>query len=252
MPSVPFSEVSRRLAALQVEASREFAARTARPPAVPAIKRSSARRRTWSSYAWRAVTVAALLVAPFVLLVRGSVVLYARFAWPSWLALLLAGTATLLVITAYGAWLAHRLTGRMRLALVAKWVAAPLVLGFCGHALLFLSRTNVKAGPLQTEYRTTHPLLRIALSTLILANDDLVVTDLSRLPADYARMGLPLFDATLHVPQRDGWVHAVDLRTTGRSEITNRLVELYFRVMGFRTLRHVGTADHLHVELPVR
>lgn len=251
MPSVPSTDVSQRLAALQAEAAREFAARTARPPVAPSLQRTSAPRRPWSTHAWRAVTVAALLVLPFALLVRGSVVLYARFGWPSWLALLLAGTATLLVITAYGAWLAHRLTGRMRLVLIVEWVAAPLVLGFCGHALLFLSRTNVKAGPLQTEYRTTHPLLRIALSTLILANDDLVVTDLSRLPSDYPRMGLPVFDATLHYPQRDGWVHAVDLRTIGRNEITNRLVELYFRVMGFRTLRHVGTADHLHVELPV-
>jgi hypothetical protein len=209
-------------------------------------------RRRWSRLAWRVLTVAALAALPFTVLVRGSVILYERYGWPSWLALLLAGGAMLLVIAAYGAWLAHRLTGRMRVALMTKWVAAPLVLGFCGHALLFLSRANVQAGPLQSEYHATHPLLRIALSTVILANGDLVVTDLSRVHADYARMGLPAFDATLHYPQRDGWVHAVDLRTSGRNEIANRLVELYFRLMGFRTLRHVGTADHLHVELPVR
>jgi hypothetical protein len=29
-------------------------------------------------------------------------------------------------------------------------------------------------------------------------------------------------------------------------------VQLYFWSMGFSTLRHVGTADHLHVELPLR
>jgi len=28
-------------------------------------------------------------------------------------------------------------------------------------------------------------------------------------------------------------------------------MQLYFHLMGFRTLRHVGTADHLHVELPL-
>jgi len=55
----------------------------------------------------------------------------------------------------------------------------------------------------------------------------------------------------LHARQRDGWAHAVDLRTIGRSAIVNLLVEWYFRAMGFRTLRHVGTADHLHVELPI-
>jgi len=34
--------------------------------------------------------------------------------------------------------------------------------------------------------------------------------------------------------------------------VKNRLVQLYFVAMGFDTLRHVGTADHLHVELAVR
>jgi hypothetical protein len=29
-------------------------------------------------------------------------------------------------------------------------------------------------------------------------------------------------------------------------------VQAYFWVMGFDTVRHVGTADHLHVELPLR
>jgi hypothetical protein len=47
-------------------------------------------------------------------------------------------------------------------------------------------------------------------------------------------------------------VHAVDLRTIGRAEWKNVLLNWYFRSMGFRTLRHVGTADHLHVSLPTR
>ena len=85
----------------------------------------------------------------------------------------------------------------------------------------------------------------------MLANRDLVITDASRTAVDYLRMGLPVFDGTLHYPQRDGWVHAVDLRTNGRNPVVNWLVEGYFRAMGFRTLRHVGTADHLHVELPL-
>jgi len=55
----------------------------------------------------------------------------------------------------------------------------------------------------------------------------------------------------LHYPQPDGYVHAIDLRTAGRGFVRNRLVQAYFWSMGFVTLRHVGTADHLHVELPV-
>jgi hypothetical protein len=65
-------------------------------------------------------------------------------------------------------------------------------------------------------------------------------------------MGLPVHDSSLHYAQPDGYVHAVDLRTIGRREVKNRLVQLYFALMGFATLRHVGTADHLHVELPLR
>ena len=51
---------------------------------------------------------------------------------------------------------------------------------------------------------------------------------------------------------RESWVHAVDLRTRGRGVIRNRVVQLYFWSMGFSTLRHVGTADHLHVQLDTR
>jgi hypothetical protein len=43
----------------------------------------------------------------------------------------------------------------------------------------------------------------------------------------------------------------MDLRTKGRSQARNALTVAYFRIMGFRSLRHVGTADHLHVSLPV-
>ena len=60
---------------------------------------------------------------------------------------------------------------------------------------------------------------------------------------------LAVNETSLHYPQADGFVYAVDVRTLGRPEWRNQVVSLYFQVMGFRTLRHVGTADHLHVEL---
>src|SRR2546425_12972534 len=65
-------------------------------------------------------------------------------------------------------------------------------------------------------------------------------------------MGLAPNDGSLHYVQRDGYAHAADLRTAGRGELKNRLVQAYFWSMGFATLRDVGTGDHLHVELPVR
>jgi hypothetical protein len=64
-------------------------------------------------------------------------------------------------------------------------------------------------------------------------------------------MGLPEPEWSLHYRQEDGWVHAFDLRTNGRSGIRNWFTGTYFRALGFRVLRHVGTADHLHVSLPL-
>src|SRR2546428_6354386 len=65
-------------------------------------------------------------------------------------------------------------------------------------------------------------------------------------------MGLATNHASPHYRQRDGYGHAADLRTAGRGEARNRLVQLYFWIMGFGTLRHVGTADQPHVQLPGR
>jgi hypothetical protein len=155
------------------------------------------------------------------------------------------------VVAVYGAVASHKLTGRVRFVWIARWVALPLVVGFLIRGLIYLDRSHAQTDAIRAEYRDTHPLLRVALATLDLADDRLVVTDMSRTAADYTRMGLPVLTNTMHGVQRDGWVHAVDIHTAGRGLLVNLLVEGYFRIMGFRTLRHVGTADHLHVELPL-
>ena len=118
--------------------------------------------------------------------------------------------------------------------------------------MIYFSSANAKSERVRAYYASLHPLLRVALSTLILADRDLVVTDLARGPESYAAMGLTPNDGSLHYLQRDGYTHAADLRTAGRGVLKNRLVQLYFWSMGFTTLRHVVTGDHLHVELPVR
>ena len=191
-----------------------------------------------------------IVTLPFVVLVRGAVWLYERQGFPTWLALAGAAVATLALLTLYGVWVSRRLTGRARLGLVAKWVAAPLVAGYCGYSLLYLSGVNVKDDEVRSVYTATHPLLRVAVSTLILADRNAVITDLTRTPDDYHRMGLTVNQRSLHYPQADGWVHAVDIRVRG--PLSALFVELYFRGMGFETLRHVGTADHLHVALTPR
>ena len=195
--------------------------------------------------------VAAIVALPFVVLVRASVYSYVHLL-PTWPALAAGALLTLLVVAAYAAWLSRRLTGRARFTAMTKWVAVPLVAGWCAYTLLFLASVNAKTDEVRGYYGALHPILRVALSTVILVDGRLVVTDVGRGPGDYARMGLRPNDGTLHYRQRDGWVHAVDLRTRRRSELENRAVQAYFWVMGFDTVRHVGTADHLHVELRLR
>lgn len=184
-------------------------------------------------------------------LVRGSVLFY-DYGAPTWLALAVAAAITLGILVLYGAWVSRKLSGQPRFGFVVKWVALPVVILYCAYAMIFLARANAKTDSVRSAYLATHPLLRVALTTIILVDGDLVITDLARTAEDYRRMGLSAREASLHYPQRDGWVHAVDLRTAGRGFVANTLIWIYFRAMGFDTLRHTGTADHLHVSLPLR
>jgi hypothetical protein len=197
----------------------------------------------------RAALLLALLVLPFVALLEGSTLLYASGRASTWVALLGGALLALLAVTALGAWASRALTGRARVRFVASWVALPLIAVYLGHSLLFLSAVNAKSEDVRAYYTALHPLLRVAVSTLVLLDDGVVVTDMARTPADYGRMGLPTADWSMHYRQADGWVHALDLRTIGRGPVRNWLTGAYFRLLGFRVLRHVGTADHLHVSL---
>jgi hypothetical protein len=199
-------------------------------------------------FAVATLKVLVVVAVPFVLFVRSGVEMYSRGA-PSWAAVLVSSLVTIGVVAAYAIWLSRRMTGNTRVRAVARWIAVPLVASWAAYSLLYLASANAKSEEVRAHYTSLHPVLRAALSTVILVNTDLVVTDMARVAADYGRMGLPVNERTRHFRQPDGWVHAVDLRTMGRSEIENRAVQLYFWSMGFSTLRHVGSADHLHVQL---
>lgn len=245
------SEVSARLETLRREATAEFAARRkAEAKQLEPISKHPSKPRTPSATAVLGTRVVVLALLPFVILVGGSVWLYRAQAMPTWLALGSAAMLTVLTLTWYGGRVAKTLTGRHRFRLVATRIALPIVALYCGYALLFLSKVNAKSDDVRAYYTSVHPLLRLALSTAILADGDIVVTDTARETADYGKMGLPVYENSLHFEQDDGYVHAVDLRTIGRSKWRNWLTIAYFKGMGFRTLRHVGTADHLHVSLP--
>lgn len=210
---------------------------------------------------WRRETVAAVLLAslkalavvalPFLVYVRAAVYLYRLGAHP-WIAILASAVLTFGIVSGFVILIARRFRRRARVPTVVKWAALPVVFTWCVYAAFYLSRVNVKSEDVRAYYSAVHPILRIALSTIVLVDPDVVVTDMGRVPASYRRMGLPVNHRTMHYVQSDGWVHAVDLRTRGRWEIRNRAVQLYFWSMGFSTLRHVGTADHLHVQLATR
>ena len=240
--------IAARLERLKREAGREWQQRTR------AVRRFVTR-------AWRRETAVALLLAslkalavvalPFLVYVRASVYLYLHGANP-WIAILVAAIITCGIVSGFVILIARRFRGRARVPTVVKWAALPVVFTWCVYAAFYLSRVNVKSDDVRAYYSAVNPILRVALSTIVLIDPDLVVTDMGRVRADYHRMGLKVNDRTKHYRQPDGWVHAVDLRTRGRGVIRNRVVQLYFWSMGFSTLRHVGTADHLHVQLATR
>lgn len=241
---------ARRLATLRKEARKEIRRRVRATRAAgssePAVR--SHRAATWAR---RALAAAALLAAPFVLLVGTAGWSYRTGYLPTWLAMAAGGLVTMGLLTWYSAAISRALTGKLRLRFVATRIAAPLLLFYCGYCLVYLSSLNAKTERVRAYYTSVHPVLRLAISTLVLADREIVVTDAARVPGDYDRMGLPVYERSLHFEQPDGYVHAVDLRTMHRAAWRNGVMTAYFRLMGFRTLRHVGTADHLHVSLPL-
>lgn len=202
----------------------------------------------WVMLRW-AVGLVVLAVLPFAVLIRGGVFAYREWALGTWPALVLAVAVTTLLLAGY-AWAFSRKVGAGK---SVRWVltrgAIAIAIAYSGYALVYVASANVKSEDIQAQYSAIHPLLRIASSSLILVDPSAVITDAGRSAEDYYAMGLPVNEASLHFEQENGFVHALDLRTSGRPEWRNRAVELAFWALGFHSLRHVGTADHLHLSL---
>ncbi|MEZ4774664.1 MAG: hypothetical protein R3D00_15875 [Bacteroidia bacterium] len=197
-----------------------------------------------------------MIAAPFWLIIRGSVYLYEHHHWYHWLAILLMFILAFAVIMIYFVMIWQWFTGTKTLdksALKIKaWLAAGLLVFYGGYTLINLSGANAKTEKVRKEFSSLHPLLRMSAGTLLLLDQSVLITDLSRVKEDYHAMGLKTGKNSLHYKQKDGYVHAMDLRTKGHGEIRNKLLQLYFILMGFNTLRHSGTADHLHISLSSR
>lgn len=191
-----------------------------------------------------------MLVLPFFLLIRLSVYLNLEHQWNGWLALAAGGGATVVLLLVYFLMVFRKAKNKKRIFRLGGSIASVVVLGFCLYGLMYLSSVNSKSDNIREVYRSLHPILRVAVATTTLADGELVVTDIGRQPDDYTSMGLAVNNTSLHYKQNDGFVHAIDLRTIDRSEWRNKILEYSLSAMGFNTLRHVGTADHLHVSLP--
>ncbi|HHG83608.1 MAG TPA: hypothetical protein ENJ82_02565 [Bacteroidetes bacterium] len=197
--------------------------------------------------------LALLVILPFILLIRVSVLAYAQFELSTWLSLGVGGLLTFLLLYFYMNRISRAILGKKKSTdgtrTFSLRAAMFIVGGFCLYALLYLSASNAKTETVKSEFTSVHPLLRLSVSALALLDQDLIITDMSRTHADYDDMGLKRLNNSLHYPQKDGYVHAIDLRTNGRSEWRNSLLKWYFWAMGMNTLRHVGTGDHLHISL---
>jgi len=220
-----------------------------REDAVGSGKGSGSRKRLlFKSLAW-IIALATLPLLPFYVLIRTSVYLQHAHGTSGWTALGAGALATVLLLLLYLVAVSLRMGWKGKVPKTARRITGLLVASYCLFALTYLSGVNAKTEEIRSTYTALHPVLRVAVSTLLLVDRDGVLTDTGRTREDYEEWGLPVNEASLHLPQADGYVYAVDIRTLGRPEWRNRCVELYFRFMGFETLRHVGTADHLHVNL---
>ncbi len=210
--------------------------------------RSFPRRAAWAGAKW---TIVGLTVAilPFFLLIRGGVFAYRVWDVGTWPALSLAVVATAALLGLYGLVVSRRVGAGVRTRKILTRGAMAVAIAYTAYGLVFIASENVKSDDIRAGYASVHPLLRIAASALVLVDPEAVITDAGRTAEDYWLMGLPINEASLHFEQETGYVHALDLRTQGRSEFRNRVVELGFWALGFHSLRHVGTADHLHLSL---
>lgn len=214
------------------------------------VKRLSFRRKLIKGLL-SILLIAGLGILPFFMLIRTAVFLNVVKGINGWAALLAGMGASVILLVIYVVTLFRKVKNKKLLFQFGLGGVSALVGGFCIYGLLYLSSVNAKTDSVREVYRSLHPILRVAVATTTLAENDLVITDIKRAPEDYINMGLTPIQSSMHYPQEDGFVHAIDLRTVGHSEFRNTMLKWSLDAMGLNTLRHVGTADHLHVSLPI-
>lgn len=191
------------------------------------------------------ILLSLIAIVPFVVLIRGSVYLHETYHFFPMAAIIGGFFLTCVILLFYLTFFfgpSKSFVARLRLLIL-------ILLFYGGYALLYLSAKNAKSDAIARQYTSLHPVLRLGVSTILLVDKNMVITDANRMPEDYQSMGLQRKSQSLHYRQSNGYVHALDVRTNGRSATRNFLLKWYFRAMGFRVLRHGGTGDHLHISL---
>ena len=196
--------------------------------------------------------VFAITIPPFFILVRSSMYFLMEQGWmelPSYAAGititgLYLGLCSFALLRLIGLKKRMGLTAARRLGIMG----VVLVLTYSAYGLVAFSSVRAKTDEVRQYYSSIHPILRVSVLTAATVDEELLITDAKRDKEWYEKQGLPERRYSKHFEQSDGYVHAVDLRTIGRNELRNDLVKVYFELMGFKAIRHTGTADHLHIQ----
>lgn len=199
--------------------------------------------------------MAIIIVLPFILLIRGAVYLHYNQGFSTYLSLTASAAMTAIILVLYFSLVYGKLTKKKtKISYLRRRFAISFFLVglFTLNGIVFLSSDHAKTSDIDQEFSHLQPILRLGCSTLFLLDRDAIITDASRLPEDYKKMGLKTRNNSLHYQKEDGFAYALDLRTKNRSEVRNQILVGYFHLMGFNTIRHIGTADHLHVAMPCR
>lgn len=207
------------------------------------------------SFLYNLIRIVIIIVLPFGILIRGSLYLHYDKLFSTYSAIMFSGIFASLVLLVYIFYLfgSNQKIHNSGNYLKRRFTISALIVGsFVFYAITFISPENTKGSEVKKEFYNLHPTLRLACSTLFLLDRKAIITDASRLPEDYKKMGLKTRKQSLHYKQKDGYSYALDLRTNNRSHLRNSLLRGYFYVLGFNTLRHVGTDDHLHISMPCR
>lgn len=203
-------------------------------------------------FGFRILHVVILLFLPFIVLIRGAVFFHEQYHLYPLLTIFAGAFLFSFVLIIYLSLFLGRLGPKspVNFSFATKMkLIFIVVIVFCLHGIFFLQSDNLKTPSLKHSIGNLHPIIRLAVSTVIFLDRDLIITDGLRTPEDYRKMGLPSNKSSLHYKQKDGYAYAIDIRTSHRSIVRNSLIKGYFNLMGFRIMRHTGTDDHLHISL---